>query len=106
MRLLSGTFRTALLACIFSFSTTVFAQGQPNDADAIKGLDSVKVIFDITQGDPKRLLGRLKLIERTAAMLTDQVSKPEFVLAFRGPASFYASSDRERIPRENHIVAD
>ena len=92
---------------LFSFATfTTIAEQKPNDANALKGLDSVKVVYDITQGDPKRLLGRLNLIENTAKMIKDQGVKPEFVLAFRGPASFYASTYRDRIAPENHKVAD
>jgi len=88
------------------FSLIAIAEEKPNDADSLKGLDSVKVVYDITQGDPKRLLGRLNLIEKTAKMIKDQGVKPEFVLAFRGPASFYASTYRDRIAPENHKVAD
>ena len=88
------------------FSLIAIAEEKPNDTDALKGLDSVKVVYDITQGDPKRLLGRLNLIENTAKMIKDQGVKPEFVLAFRGPASFYASTYRDRIAPENYKVAD
>jgi len=82
------------------------AESKPDDAVALEGVSNARVIFDITQGNPKRLLGRLKLIEKTAQMMTEQGVKPEFVLAFRGPASFYASRDREMIPLENHDLAD
>lgn len=94
-----------LLVCSLSFQVT-HAQAKPDDANSLQGLNSSKVVFDITQGDPKKLLGRLKLIEKTAQMMVEQGVKPDFVLAFRGPASFYASKDREIIPLESHDVAD
>ena len=84
----------------------VQAESSPNDAVSLQGLDNTRVVFDITQGNPKKLLGRLKLIEKTAEMMIEQGVKPDFVLAFRGPASFYASRDREIIPLETHDVAD
>ena len=92
---------------LFSFSIQpVEAASEPNDANSLQGLGNTKVVFDITQGNPKKLLGRLKLIEKTAEMMAAQGVKPDFVLAFRGPASFYASSDRQLIPLETHDVAD
>lgn len=91
----------------FSFCIQlVQAESEPNDTNSLQGLGNSKVVFDITQGNPKILLGRLKLIERTAEMMIAQGVKPDFVLAFRGPASFYASSDRELIPLETHDLAD
>ncbi len=107
MKNLSKITKQAFLAGILLlFSLASVAEQKPNDSDALKGLDSVKVIYDITQGDPKRLLGRLSLIESTAKMIKNQGVKPEFVLAFRGPASFYASTYRDRISAENHNIAD
>jgi intracellular sulfur oxidation DsrE/DsrF family protein len=94
------------IGILYFFSLAAVAEEKPNDADALKGLESVKVVYDITQGDPKRLLGRLNLIEQTAKMINDQGVKPEFVLAFRGPASFYASTYRDRIAPKNHKLAD
>ena len=94
-----------LVLCSF-FIQPVHAGSEPNDANSLQGLSSSKVVFDITQGNPKKLLGRLKLIEKTAEMMVAQGVKPDFVMAFRGPASFYASSDRELIPLETHNVAD
>ncbi len=95
-----------LMLCSFFYIQPVQAESTPNDSNSLQGLSNVKVVFDITQGNPKKLLGRLKLIEKTAAMMIAQGVKPDFVLAFRGPASFYASSDRELISPETHDVAD
>ena len=39
-------------------------------------------------------------------MLQAQGLKPKFVLAFRGPASFYVSTDRNLIPLDKQDVAD
>ena len=94
------------LVLLSFFIQPVEAESSPNDAASLEGLGSTNVVFDITQGNPQKLLGRLKLIDQTAEMMAAQGVKPNFVLAFRGPASFYASSDRELIPLDNHDVAD
>lgn len=86
--------------------TPVSAGSKPNDAVSLEGLKEAKVIFDITQGDPKKLLGRLNLIQNTAKMIADQGVKPKFVLAFRGPASFYVTKDRTKIPKGNEAIAE
>jgi intracellular sulfur oxidation DsrE/DsrF family protein len=84
----------------------VNAEGKPDDSASLKGLNSAKVVFDITQGDPQKLLQRLSLIEETAQTMASQGVTPNFVLAFRGPASFYASSDRARIPADKLTLAE
>jgi len=99
------------LICAMAFTSAflvmpVSADSKPNDANSLKGLKEVKVIFDITQGNPKKLLGRLNLIHKTSKMIADQGVKPEFVLAFRGPASFYVTKDRTKIPKGNEAIAE
>ncbi len=99
------------LICAMAFTSVfaiapVSADSKPNDANSLKGLKEVKVIFDITQGNPKKLLGRLNLIHKTSKMIADQGVKPEFVLAFRGPASFYVTKDRTKIPKGNEAIAE
>jgi len=98
----------ALLVCfaLTGLSSTSIAGPKPNNTAALAGAKSVKAIFDITVGEPKKLLGRLTLIGETADQLVAQGVTPEFVLAFRGPATFYVSNDRSRIPEEEYAIAD
>lgn len=108
MKLIKLT-RTLVISALLSGglnAQAVLAESRPNDASSLNGLKNSKVVFDITQGNPQKLLGRLKLIEKTADMMIAEGVKPDFVLAFRGPASFYASRDREIIPLDSHDVAD
>ena len=58
-----------------------------DDKQALAGLSEVKVAFDITAGDGKGLLNRLNVIDETRQSLIRQGVKPNFVLAFRGPAT-------------------
>lgn len=57
-----------------------------NDA-ALEGLKTVKVVFDVNTGNSSLLAGRLDLILITYNQLKEFGQKPEFVVAFRGPAT-------------------
>ena len=57
---------------------------KPNDADALAGIDTGKVIWDVTLGKPSRLLIVMKVIEETYHDLTNQGVTPDMVFAFRG----------------------
>lgn len=83
-----------------------YAGSEPNDARALHGLTSAKAIFDITTANPKKLYFYLNLIETTAKSMEAQGVKPKFVLAFRGPATFYMTSDRSKIKLEDAEIAD
>jgi len=105
-RSLLSLFCAAGLVCALLALPAAAEEMKPNDAVSLEGLKEAKVIFDITQGDPDKLLGRLKLIEKTAKMIADQGVKPEFVLAFRGPASFYVTKDHSKVPKGKMEIAE
>ena len=44
---------------------------QLTDANALKGLKTVKVICDVNVGDPKLLLRRIEFIDETYTQLID-----------------------------------
>lgn len=94
-----------LLASMFITLPSMADEGL-NDKSSLAGLNSVKAIFDITTGNPKKLNFYLKLINDTAKSLQAQGVAPKFVLAFRGPATFYSSDNRDNIKVENIEVAD
>lgn len=79
----------------------VYAADPPEDSEALSGLSEVKVIFDITTGDAKKLLSRLDLIEETRDGMLKQGVKPHFFLAFRGPASLFVQKDQSRVKLED-----
>lgn len=84
-----------------SIGFPVYAADPPEDKEALSGLSEVKVIFDITTGDAKKLLSRLGLIEETRDGMMKQGVKPHFVLAFRGPASLFIQKDQSRVKLED-----
>jgi intracellular sulfur oxidation DsrE/DsrF family protein len=76
-----------------------------DDAAALAGLKEVKVAFDLKEGDAKRLLMGLNVIEETRQSLIRQGVTPRIVLAFRGPATRLVQTDFEKIRPEDREAA-
>lgn len=89
-----------LAACAISLSVQ-----SADDKDALAGLKELKVAFDIQEGDGKRLLNRLDLIDETRQSLISQGVKPHFVLSFRGPATRLIQTDPAKMRPEDRPVA-
>jgi intracellular sulfur oxidation DsrE/DsrF family protein len=66
----------------------LYAEEPPraNDSYALAGVEVGKVAFDITPGDPKKLLLFLKVIAQTHADLIRQAVTPDMILVFHGAA--------------------
>tara|TARA_R110002096_G_scaffold224677_7_gene413990 strand:- start:600 stop:1100 length:501 start_codon:yes stop_codon:yes gene_type:complete len=67
----------------FTLINTAHAD-KPDDADALQGIDTGKVIWDITLSSPSRLLFVMKVIEETYEDLIEQHVKPDMVFTFHG----------------------
>lgn len=93
-----------MFAAVFALATMAQA-ATPEDKEALGGLKEAKVIFDITTGNAKKLLGRLDLIEETRDGMVKQGVTPRIVLAVRGPASLLIQRDESRIKPEDLPVA-
>lgn len=91
----------ALAAC----GLNTFAATPADDMGALAGAKELKVAFDIQEGDGKRLLNRLTLIDETRQSLATQGIAPHFVLAFRGPATRLVQTDPEKIRPEDRQLA-
>lgn len=72
---------------LLSFTTPGWAE-KPDDAAALAGLETAKVIFDINvpAKKPEKLLLYLKVIQETHDDFVRQNVKPKIILAFRGSA--------------------
>jgi intracellular sulfur oxidation DsrE/DsrF family protein len=57
---------------------------KPNDADALEGIDTGKVIWDVTLSNPSRLLFVMKVINETYEDLVKQDVTPDMVFTFHG----------------------
>ena len=75
------------------------------DDNPVAGLKDARIAFDITAGEPGRVLNILNTIEETRASFVKQGIAPHFVLAFRGPASLLTQSDLTRFKPEDRETA-
>ena len=82
------------------------AADKPNDTDALQGLATGKVVWDINMTDPKKLSLYLSVIQETYTDLVRQGVKPDMVFAFRGRSVTFVSTDRDDIPLEQHHFLD
>lgn len=78
-------------------SQSLFAAGQPDDSDALKGVNKGKVIFDINMVEAKKMTLYLMVIRQTVEDLKRQGVEPDVVLAFRGLSVRLISKDREQM---------
>jgi hypothetical protein len=60
-----------------------------NNDKALKGLTESRAYFDVTIGEPKQLLIRLQLVEKTYNQLVAAGVTPAFVIGIRGKASSF-----------------
>lgn len=76
-----------LVTLIFflAVATAVPAAEPPDDREALAGLQTAKVIFDVRVADLEKLVFNLELFEETLEGLVAQGVKPEMIVAFRGP---------------------
>lgn len=93
------------LLLLIGANVPVFADSAPTDKVALHGMTEVKVIFDVTTGDAKKLLSRLGLIEETRDSIVKQGGKPNIIVAVRGPASLLIQKDESRVKLEDVPVA-
>lgn len=82
-------------------SQTLFAQAKPDDADALRGVTTGRVIFDINMVDPKKMTLYLAVIRETVDDLRRQHVEPDVILAFRGLSVRLISRDREAMQLED-----
>ena len=71
----------------------------------VAGLKDARVAFDVTAGEPGRLLNILNTIDETREGLARQGVTPHFVLAFRGPATLLTQTDLSRLKPEDRETA-
>jgi len=94
---------TVLLSLIMLLPGLATA-GTFNDARALEGLTTVKVVVDVNVGEPKLLLRRIQLIDETYTQLLDAGAKPVFVVAFRGPATRFVTRGEGHVAKEHLAV--
>jgi intracellular sulfur oxidation DsrE/DsrF family protein len=94
-----------LLGAAMVFAPVLGAPARAADDNAVAGLKEAKVAFDITAGEPHRMLLILDTIDETREGFVRQGITPRFVLAFRGPASLLTQTDLSRFKPEDRETA-
>lgn len=98
------TILTGLISiCLLLFAgVAVFGE----EYAALKGVNSVKAVFDVRIGTPKSADLHLKLIHQTLKDkgLTGITDKPDFVVVFIGPAVKLVSKDRKDFSPEDQKI--
>ncbi len=103
-----------LVACsVFSLllllgGHAAYAAERPNDAHALAGVQTGKVVFDINiPGDAKKMALYMKVIAQTHEDLTKQNVKPDMILAFRGKAVTLVSTKKpDGLPLDDEEALD
>jgi intracellular sulfur oxidation DsrE/DsrF family protein len=72
-----------------------------DDRAALQGMKEGKIVYDVTEGDGQKLIGRLDAIEETRQAMIQQGVTPHFVLAFRGGATKLVQTDMEKVKPED-----
>ncbi|MDW3095408.1 MAG: DsrE family protein [Gammaproteobacteria bacterium] len=80
--------------------------GNPNDADALEGIETGKVIWDVTLSKPSRLLFVMKVIDETYEDLLKQNVKPDMVFTFHGRVLKLLSSQPLELELEEELALE
>jgi len=70
---------------VLTCSPVLHAAQKPDDREALAGLKTAKVIFDVRVTDLDKLVFNLRLFEETLEGMVAQGVKPKMIVAFRGP---------------------
>lgn len=74
-----------VMLLMLTCSPVLHAASQPNDREALAGLKTAKVIFDVRVADLEKLVFNLRLFNETMEGIAAQGVKPVMVITFRGP---------------------
>ncbi|WP_018875039.1 DsrE family protein [Thioalkalivibrio sp. ALJ1] len=91
---------TSLLGFSLLLPTAALAD-KPSDERAIAGLENGRILWDITIGDPERLIARLSVIEETYDDMVRQGLEPEMMFAFRGGAAGMIAASTDHLELED-----
>ncbi len=89
-----------LLASFLFVASVSYADSQSavyNNEKALKGLTATKAYFDVTIGEPKKLLVRLQLVEKTYKQLVMAGVTPTFIIGIRSKASNFFTKGNDYV---------
>ncbi len=70
------------------------------------GISPLKVYFDVNVGVAIKLETRLRLINTTYDQLLQQGSRPQFIIGFRGRASYFVTKDKGYVEAADHVFKE
>jgi intracellular sulfur oxidation DsrE/DsrF family protein len=102
--------RTMVFSLFFliCLSFVAVANGFCEEYEALRGLKSVKAVFDVRIGDPKSAALHLKLIQETFKDrgILSVTKKPVFVVVFIGPSVKLISKNRDGFSPDDQKALD
>ncbi|BCG45620.1 hypothetical protein GEOBRER4_n0377 [Citrifermentans bremense] len=75
----------AVIIAVLACTGSLYAVQKPDDREALAGLTSAKVIFDVRVPDLDKLNFNLNLFKETYEGMVAQGIKPQMIIVFRGP---------------------
>jgi len=100
------SFHYLLLLSLLAFAPNKGFSQDINDADALANVNVGKVVWDITADNPKKLALFLSVIKETYEGLIKQNVKPDMIFTFHGGVVKLISTNREKVPLEDHDELD
>lgn len=92
-----------LLALLFTATLPLVSRAAtPTDRAALQGVKTGKVLFDVNVTDAEKLPLYLQVITETLEGLKKQGVKPVMVVAFRGAAVRFVSTDRKAFTADSN----
>ncbi|MCK5071447.1 MAG: DsrE family protein [Desulfocapsa sp.] len=90
---------------VFLFLSCGIAQGKEyKQSQALTGLTTAKIFFDVNIGIPDKLVLRLSLIDKTISQLKAAGVKSDVVISFRGKASKFVTNGEWYVEKDEQIA--
>jgi intracellular sulfur oxidation DsrE/DsrF family protein len=107
---MKGSIRIALMSVLLTVCLLMVSigNGSSEEYSTLKGLKSVKAVFDFELANPKSALIHLQVIQQTFKDKNMWVSgkKPEIVIVFIGPSVKLVTKDRSGFKEEDQQTLD
>ncbi len=81
--------KSVMIVALVLLSVAIAIAGPAPKVKSLTGLKQVKFVVDVNVGNPKLLVTRMELLNRTYQQLASAGMKPVIVVAFRGRASLF-----------------
>ncbi len=97
--------RLVLILASLTLTTPLWAQ-KPDDADALEGIKTGKVVWDITLSNPSRLLFIMKVIDETYQDMLRQDVTPDMIFTFHGRVLKLLSSQPLELDLDEEVALE